>query len=97
MGDDWSPAIAHETGHQTAVCRNVSTLILQMKFCCTAFFIIHMEQRNGARTIPMVWLIFGGAQSDVARKLWAPGSANGLSNGGGSRSPMPRPPIHAQT
>ena len=23
LGDDWSPAVAHETGHQTEVCRNV--------------------------------------------------------------------------
>jgi hypothetical protein len=50
LGDYWSPAIAHETGHQTEVGGNVSKLILPVKFCCTAFFIIHMEQRNGART-----------------------------------------------
>jgi hypothetical protein len=49
-GDDGSAAIAHETGRQTAVCRAAAKLILPMKFYGMAFFIIHMERRNGART-----------------------------------------------
>ena len=48
---------------------------------------------EGITPIPMVWLRFGGARSDLARKISAHGSANGLRNGGGSRSPTPRPPI----
>jgi len=50
LGDDGSAAITHETGHQAEVCRPAAKLILPMKFYCMAFFIIHMERRNGART-----------------------------------------------
>jgi len=48
---------------------------------------------HSALRSPMVRLRFGGAQSGVARKTLTDGSDNGSSRGGGSRSPMPRPPI----
>jgi hypothetical protein len=41
----------------------------------------------------MVWLRFGGAQSGDARKTSTHRSDNGSPNGGGSRSPTPRPAI----
>jgi len=50
LGDDGPAAITHETGHQTEACRPAAKLILPMKFYGMAFFIIHMERRNGART-----------------------------------------------
>ncbi len=55
LGGDGSAAITHETGHQTEVCRAAAKLILPVKvlpakFYCLAFFMIHMERRNGART-----------------------------------------------